>query len=80
MAVHPEVDCSIRLSMHCSICTRYGHSSNSCQADSRIIYIKNNDKAIKTFLKEKGVLYDSKLHKAMNDYADLNGVRVVYTV
>ena len=84
MAVHSEVDCSIRLSMYCSICARSGHSTSSCPAAShynpRILYIKNNDKAIKVFLKEKGIPHDVKLHKAMNDYADLNGVRVVYTV
>jgi hypothetical protein len=44
------------------------------------MYIKNNDKVIKAFLKEKGISHDTKLYKAMNDYADLNGVRVVYTV
>jgi len=84
MAVHSVLDCPIRLSMHCSICARSGHSTASCpvasQPNRHILYIKNNDKAIKAFLKEKGISHDTKLYKAMNDYADLNGVRVVYTV
>lgn len=80
MAVHPVLDCPIRLSMHCSICARSGHTVNNCPTQKNILHIKNNDKAIKTFLKEKGISYDSKIHKALNDYADLNGLRVVYTV
>ena len=81
---HTETDCPLRASMYCSICARYGHLHNNCPAASHyrpsILYIKNSDNAIRAFLKEKGISYGTKIHNALHDYADLNGLRVVYTL
>ena len=79
---HTETDCPLRASMYCSICARYGHLQEKCPAASHyhpyILYIKQSDNAIRAFLKEKGISYGTKLHNALYDYADLNGLRVIY--
>ena len=43
-----------------------------------ILYITDTDKAIKTFLSEKKIVYNKNVRKALNEYADANQLKIVY--
>lgn len=77
---HDELLCPLRNSYYCSICARYGHLTKVCPTlESRILSIKNTDVAIKEFLASRSIKYRS-ARKALQEYADLNRMRIVYTV
>ena len=80
---HTVVDCPLRRSMYCCICAKYGHHITACptttfQGVTRLLYITDTDKAIKTFLSEKKIVYNKNVRKALNEYADANQLKIVY--
>ena len=81
---HTELDCPLRKSRYCSICACYGHLTKTCpdQQDKqpRLLFIKDNETVIKEFLLKHGIKSKKKYRYYLHNYAELNHMRIVYTL
>jgi hypothetical protein len=79
---HEELDCPLRKSRYCSICARYGHLTKACpdQRKPRLLFIKDNEITIKEFLSKHNITYKKNYRHLLHNYAELNHMRIVYTL
>jgi len=76
---HEEVRCPLRMSRYCSRCARYGHHISSCNTRG-VLEIQSSDESIKEFLTTHGIKYGKNIKRALNEYAEVHQLRIVYVV
>ena len=78
---HTELDCPLRKSRYCNTCAQYGHLMKGCpQKKSRLLFIKDNEAIIKEFLSKHNIAYKKNYRHHLHNYAQLNPMRIVYTL
>jgi len=78
---HEEIQCPLRISQYCTICAKYGHTTSICPTTSnRLLEIKQSE--IREFLVTHGMKTIKNTiksnNKAIQEYADMNHMRIVY--
>jgi len=73
---HIELECPLRKSQYCAICARYGHLTKVCADTVSPLYIKESE--TKQFLTDRNIKYKKNHKRALYEYADVNGMRIVY--
>ena len=78
---HEVILCPFRAGLYCSMCAQYGHSRDDCPVNKkRMIYIKDTEEGIKEFLTQQRVKLGKNNKRLLQEYAEMNSMRIVYLV